>query len=239
MSIADKLQTIAENVPKVYEAGKQAEYDAFWDEAQKNGTRTDYNFAFSADMWTKENFKPKYPIRPTIAYNTFAYMGQYLTSLSATRRLDFRDLCVLDVSLCTESQNMFFANKQVVALGVMDFRSMNEVNRVFNAAENLEIVEKIILKDDGAQSFTSVFYNCKSLATIAIEGIIGKSFDIGWSPLTKDSISSVINALSTAASGQTATFSKTAVNNAFTGGSTGSEWQTLIATKPNWTISLV
>lgn len=98
MTLEDKFQKIAENVPKVYNKGyyegdkigyenghsegyslgkeegynegynegKQAEYDAFWDEAQKNGTRTDYNFAFSADMWTKENFKPKYPIRPTI-----------------------------------------------------------------------------------------------------------------------------------------------------------------------------
>ena len=40
MSIAEKLTTVAENVPKVYEAGKKAEYDAFWDKYQNNGKRT-------------------------------------------------------------------------------------------------------------------------------------------------------------------------------------------------------
>ena len=35
MSIADKLITIAENEQKVYHAGKQAEYNKFWDISKK------------------------------------------------------------------------------------------------------------------------------------------------------------------------------------------------------------
>ena len=37
MSIAEKLTAIAENVPKVYEAGQKSEYDRFWDAYQNNG----------------------------------------------------------------------------------------------------------------------------------------------------------------------------------------------------------
>ena len=39
MSIAEKLTKVAENVPKVYEAGKKDEHDKFWDEYQttRNG----------------------------------------------------------------------------------------------------------------------------------------------------------------------------------------------------------
>ena len=59
-----------------------------------------------------------------------------------------------------------------------------------------------------------------------------------WSTkLNKESITSVINRLSSGANGLTVTLSLTAVNNAFEGGRDGTEWQTLIATKPNWTIA--
>jgi len=47
-----------------FEAGKQAEYDRFWDNYQQNGERTNYFGAFSGSAWSKETFKPKYTIRP-------------------------------------------------------------------------------------------------------------------------------------------------------------------------------
>lgn len=62
MSIADKLNTIAENEQKVYNKGKQSEYDAFWDDYQQNGNRTEYMYGFAGICWNSENFKPKYPI---------------------------------------------------------------------------------------------------------------------------------------------------------------------------------
>ena len=39
MSIAEKLITIAENEERVYESGKKAAYDRFWDVYQQNGNR--------------------------------------------------------------------------------------------------------------------------------------------------------------------------------------------------------
>ena len=55
MSIAEKLNAVAENEKKVYDAGKQAEYNDFWDVYQQNGKRTNYNQAFGNLGWTNEN----------------------------------------------------------------------------------------------------------------------------------------------------------------------------------------
>ena len=58
--------------------------------------------------------------------------------------------------------------------------------------------------------------------------IIGKS-------VNKNNMQSVINALSSTATGKTIIFQKAAKEAAFT----QEEWDALIAAKPNWTISLV
>lgn len=87
MSIAEKLATIAENVPKVFDAGKKAEYDAFWDSYQVNGTRTGYSNGFY--NWRRDAFNPKYPIRCTNsngANSTFAsfYAKEILVDVEIT-----------------------------------------------------------------------------------------------------------------------------------------------------------
>lgn len=79
MTFAEKLTLIAENEKRVFDAGyakgsseggsgyeqgvadgKKVEYDAFWDAYQKNGNRSDYNYAFYA--WDGACYKPKYPL---------------------------------------------------------------------------------------------------------------------------------------------------------------------------------
>lgn len=69
MSIAEKLLAIAKNEPKVFNAGKQAEQDRFWDSYQNNGNRTAYNFAFAGSCWKDETYNPKYPINATANAN--------------------------------------------------------------------------------------------------------------------------------------------------------------------------
>ncbi len=95
-------------------------------------------------------------------------------------------------------------------------------------------------------SYSTPFGGCSKLEEIRFNGTIGKnglSFKDS-TKLSKDSIESVINALSSTTSGLTVTFSKTSVNKAFetssgaNDGSTSTEWTTLVASKSNWTISL-
>ena len=95
-------------------------------------------------------------------------------------------------------------------------------------------------------SYSTPFGGCSKLEEIRFNGIIGKnglSFKDS-TKLSKTSIESVIEHLSSTTSGLTVTFSRTAVNKAFetssgaADGSTSTEWTTLVATKSNWTIAL-
>ena len=81
-----------------------------------------------------------------------------------------------------------------------------------------------------------------------VEGsVIGKNgFDVQYSTsLTRQSIENIIAALSTTTSGLTVTISKAAVNTAFetatdaADGASSQAWNDLIATRANWTISLI
>jgi hypothetical protein len=89
------------------------------------------------------------------------------------------------------------------------------------------------------------FLGCTSLKNITFEGDIGQDIYLHYCPLSKASIESLINALWSGATGKTATLKKVAVDTEFetaeglADGSTSNEWTTLIATKSNWTISLV
>ena len=240
----------AVKVEQVYDAGKQAEYDAFWDIVQQNGERTDYGFAFSADLWSKATFKPKYPIKPYGLNNTFAYWGWLTPSYAATLEpMDLREQCDLDTSNCANVSNVFYRNYLVYAIGVMDFRKAtdNTTVAVFRDAQNLETIEKVILKDSGTQNLAQFCEGCAALKNITFEGVIGTSTNFQWSTkLTEASIRSIINALSTTTSGLTLTLSKQAVDDAFrvvspegNDGSTTAEWEHLCLTRSNWTITLV
>lgn len=75
MSIDKKLIFAAENQERVYEAGKGAERDRFWDEFQQNGQRRNYNLAFGGEYWDDERIKKmKYPLNvgQLYAYMMFA-----------------------------------------------------------------------------------------------------------------------------------------------------------------------
>lgn len=67
--LINELQSIVDNMPTdsngSYEAGKQAQEDAFWDAIQENGKRMHYSYAFAFLGWNDEIYNPKYPIVPT------------------------------------------------------------------------------------------------------------------------------------------------------------------------------
>ena len=83
--------------------------------------------------------------------------------------------------------------------------------------------------------WANMFTNCTSLENIKITGPMYGNVNFQWCPLTADSMRSVVSALSDTATGRAATFNKAAKEAAFT----DEEWAALIATKQNWTISLV
>lgn len=113
--------------------------------------------------------------------------------------------------------------------------SPGRIGATFFQATKLETIRKIIL-DENVGITVDAFGYCPALKNITFEGTIGVSLDIQRSTLlTKASMTNIIEHLSTTASGQTVTFSKVAKESAFT----ADEWAALIATRSNWTFSLV
>ncbi len=61
-----------------YAAGRQTEYDAFWDAFQENGTRRNYDHAFLRSGWSDVAYNPKYPIIATNATSMY-YQNNQIT----------------------------------------------------------------------------------------------------------------------------------------------------------------
>lgn len=220
--------------------GMQTEYDRFWDAFQENGNRTDYGGAFYGIGWTPETFKPKYDIVPTTAANLFRGTKNSMQGLDLVERLEELGI-VLDVSKITGTMSSTFQYCGFSRIGVVDTRGSSKFSYTFAELDGYNrTIEKIILKDDGSQTYEGMFAYSSTVVNVTFEGVIGQNgFNMQWAhKLSKASITSIINALSTTTSGLTVTLSKTAVTSAF-GSTTADEWLNLIATKNNWTISLV
>lgn len=252
MTTAEKLLQISEGVDKVEalntelaqtlyggDTGYRGHYDEFWDEFQKYGNRTRYMSGFAGDGWTNKTFKPKYNIAGNQSMSSLFYAcgikGDLVEILSNAG-------VTLDTSKTT-SLNSAFNSTYITRVGVISCEGITSASgclQIFIQSTKLVTIDKLILKSDGSQKLTSSFDGCSALENLTIEGVIGQNgFDVQYSPkLSKASITSIINALSTTTNGLTVTLSKTAVESAF-GSTTSTEWTNLIGTRSNWTISLV
>lgn len=230
MTTAERLTTIAENQQKVYDAGKQSEYDRFWDAYQQNGQRKDYAGAFSGDGWNNDWFKPKYNM---IVQGRATGMFQYsLFEGDLAKHLE--DLGVrLDTTKATAMHSFMTSAPKITRCPEINTTSAGAaMSSLFSYCSALVTIDKMVV--NAKNTFASTFQSCFALANLTIEGEVAASIDLKSCPLSKDSILSVFNALSTTKTGQTATFQKAAVNAAFT----NEEWDALVATKKNWTIAL-
>lgn len=187
MTIAEKLTKVAENVPKVYEAGQKKEYDRFWDVYQQNGSRTDYNTAFRGVGWTADNFKPKYNIVPVGNTNSmFVVSGINADLVEILEKqgvvLDFSNVTMLGSG---------FQNSKFTRIGEINCSSFTATGTtaLFSGCTALKVIDKIVIKENIA--LASWFNSCSALEEIRFEGIIGKSLDLHWS--TKLSYASVAN----------------------------------------------
>lgn len=229
------------------EAGKKSQYDEFWDSFQDNGARTDYVSGFAGVGWNDNTFKPKYDINSKKeSFQTFrgCKITDLVTALTTAG-------VTLDLSSST-SFNATFHSATITHVGIIDTRNAPSatLTQTFYNCTKLITVEKLILSNNGTQKYSQTFQGCDALVNLTIEGVIGQtgvSFQQSKS-LSKASITSIINALSTsvsASSGYSITLSKTAVNKAFetsTGANNGydsDEFRDLVLSRNNWTINLV
>ena len=233
MSIAEKLTTIAENEQKVFEAGKQAEHEEFWSNVLSN---RQWQYKFGGGAWNDLTFRPPFDIVPTGVY------GNHMFSLC-----DIKDLAgileecgvTLDITPCTtRCDSMFHYATKLTRVPYLDFRqytgTIAPLTNMFYNCTSLHTIEGLHFKDDGTtKTDHTTFQNCTSLENITIYGVIGSDFDIHYSPLTKESIESVVEALSDTAEGKGVSFNNAAFTAAFP---TEDDLVDIYMRKMNWNI---
>ena len=195
MSIADKLTQIAENEQKVFDAGAKSEYDRFWDSYQYYGELRYYKYSFAGRGWNGETFKPKYDLIPTSASAMFQEFGTNQSKTWDLVEILNNQGVVLDTSNLTNPEYLMYAAR-FSHIPVINLINASRLNYVFMSSP-VTTIDKLILKDDGSQGFTSVFLNCTNLENLTIEGKIGQNgFSVSSSTkITHDSLMSIINAL--------------------------------------------
>lgn len=232
------IQYIDENLPKVYENGQKSEHDRFWDSFLNNGNRTSFLYVFSGGGWTAETFVPNRDIIVKNGNNMFMYSRMQIDLVehfeNIGRTIDFTQ---------NAGWNNTFYQSYFTRVGEIDARKVTTLTSTFAYTIYLETIDKLILKSDGSQTFSSTFEAARALKNIVIEGVIGNTVSFRWSPLSKESITGIINALKSTASGKTLTLNENAVVNAF-GSIDAQEWIDLITGKSKdyngtWTISLM
>lgn len=195
MSIAEKLQIVAENEQKVYEAGKKTQYDEFWDAFQDYGNKTNYANAFGG-YWNEKTLRPKYDIVPTNMY-----MFTHMDARGGTKEIEIEDLAQhfenlgikLDTSKCNNFQYAFTSHLATKRLGVIDTRSASNglaTQFIFNCPVNT--IDELILAE------THVYNNYSFLAplkNVKFSGRIGKSIYFQNTVLTPESMISAIGIL--------------------------------------------
>lgn len=107
----------------------------------------------------------------------------------------------------TGGMSLFHNNKAITDTKVPIEVTGSTAGSMFYQMDNLVTVRK--LKVHESVTFTSTFLYCKNLANITFDGVIGQSIDFAISPLTAESVQSLIDHLKdlTGQTAKTVTFS--------------------------------
>jgi hypothetical protein len=189
------LDDMASGVNEVYEAGKKAEYSEFWEELTNNGAKQRYFYTFCEKVWNENNFKPTCNIIPTEADHMF-YLHNYGNAPYDLALQLEKYGGKLDFSKCTNS-GYAFDNAMLTRIPEID-NSKSTFTAMFRQAPGLTrltTIDKVICSDEGDQNFTQTFNYCSALQNITFEGVIGRSISFSSSPLTVDSMKSIISCL--------------------------------------------
>lgn len=256
MNVADKLKHVAENMQKVYDAGKAAggytdgydagrkfEHDRFWDTFQQYGNRTHYGNRLDPagylqrQFWSMDNFFPKYDITPIDMTGMFYYWTKdqqpNVTDWDLAQRLKDCGV-VLDTSGLTDITNIL-AYTDFTHIPFLDFSNAT----VCGATGPMEYSYSLVTIDGIRMVETTpinrYFVRCAALENVTFEGTIGQNgLNVSWSiNLSHDSLMSIINCLKDySGSGTTHTVTLGATNLAKL-----TTAEKAVATQKGWTLA--
>lgn len=190
MSIAEKLTTVAENVPKVYKAGQKSEYDRFWDSYLRSGTNIYGAYMFAGQGWDDNTFRPNKNIsvaatatgmfRQSIIKNLKECLGSY----------------TLDLSGVTKASACFGYMEVLTVVPKIDLSSLTTSTYLFQDDTKLTTIEEIRVSEATTFTSASSFAGCTSLTHLIMTGTLATNgLDLHWSPLDKESLLSILGVL--------------------------------------------
>lgn len=192
MSTADKLTTIAENVPKVYEAGQQSGYDVFW-KAVNNSSKKKYEYFMHYGTISDEIMKPKTVVQPDSALYMFGRAKASKPMVLSHEHFDF--------SKCGSLRYAFACDGAFSEFTLVDLSSAtgsSDLDYTFHDGYGNKTKKKIRIKCTASTAFkNTTFQNCIELTELFFteDSIIAKSIDLSWS--TKLTVASAKNILTT------------------------------------------
>lgn len=184
---------MASGVGEVFEAGKQAEYDAFWDVITNNGTRTDYRNGFQ--RWNCPYIRPTRKIIPTNNQG-INYLFDSNHSLLKVEKEYFDFSQKINVSQTASYAGHCRVFADCVSLIEIEDVGMQPAyyDATFYDCLKLEKIAVIRSQEDTLYNENTFGY-CSKLKDLVIEGVIGTNFNIKWSPLTPTSLKNIIKHL--------------------------------------------
>ena len=170
MNIAEKLTTIAENEPKVYDAGKKSQYDEFWDNYQNYDEGITPNYAFAYTCWNDKNYNPKYPIKFNSTNLTNVFYSSSITDTKVPIHMEgcqtnntfryaklvtIRELVVDEITTYnTANFPSSLVNIKITGTigGNIDFGSCSTLTLV--SVDSIIVALKTLAEGDGARTLT-------------------------------------------------------------------------------------
>ena len=206
MTIADKALRAKEDYDTVYEAGKQEGYGEGYTLGHDHGEQ------YGKELGKQEEYDA--------FWDNFQQSGNCHNYDSAFRGDFFNDAIYnpaypIIASDTYGASYMYMNNKRLTDTKVTVSVPGLGNGMVFYQASRLKRIPTLEISDK--TTFSSWFAGCSALEELNIVGEIAQNeFDVHWSTkLSRDSIVSVVNALSPTTTGLTVTLSETAVENAF------------------------
>jgi hypothetical protein len=190
MSVAEKLSTVAENVPKVFEAGKDAEHKAFWD---KYLSSPYWVYRFAGEGWNDATFRPNQDI---VVSGNATGMFRATNIKNLKQCLESRGV-VLDLSQVTNANTLFGYTTALTTLPKLDFSSLNtESPYIFFEDKALETIEEIKVSENYVP-VNSHFTRCTALTHMIMTGTLANNgLNLLWSTkLDRESLLSIIGIL--------------------------------------------
>ena len=245
MTISEMITKIAQDIARVYWAGKIAQRTEFMTEYQRYN---EYLYKYATSGWNDKTF---FPVQDDIVIGDAGGMFRADNISNIKKAYEDRGLR-LDFSACTNMQ-LCFCSAGTTELGVID---MSKNTATYGASEcfaynnALVKIEKIIANPK--IYWGSAFSGCTGLEEVIFEGEIGSS-RLNFKDCKKINVATIeslfggtntTGALSDTTTGLTVTLPITAKETYYNAYLTeyadvDEAWNALIAKKLNWTVVLV